>query len=132
MKTAILGLTISLGILTGTSNAAELPAPDFTKLDDATISALDTACASWVMTERKANLQPWIGAIGPLCEAARNRPVQPVAAEPGFRASPAASAPAANGLGDKLQQLKALLDQGLITQDDYDKTKAKLLTGFAN
>lgn len=28
----------------------------------------------------------------------------------------------------KLSQLKALLDQGLISQEDYDETKTKILT----
>lgn len=129
MKTAaILGLAVALGLLPHAPEAADLPAPEIGRLDDATVSALDAACTSWVMRERQAQLQPWLGAIGPLCEAAGNRPPkplsQPVASTP--------STPAAGSLGDKLQQLKALLDSGLITQEDYDKTKTQLLSGFAN
>src|SRR5690625_3474745 len=40
---------------------------------------------------------------------------------------PADSAPAAEDPVAKLSQLKTMLDQGLITQDDYDAAKAKVL-----
>lgn len=39
----------------------------------------------------------------------------------------APAAPAAEDLGAKLAQLKSLLDQGLITQEDFDAAKAKAL-----
>jgi membrane protease subunit (stomatin/prohibitin family) len=45
-------------------------------------------------------------------------------------ASPAAAAPAAAGgesIEDRLGKLKGLLDKGLISQADYDSTKAELL-----
>lgn len=41
--------------------------------------------------------------------------------------APAQQAPAADDPVAKLGQLKAMLDQGLITQDDYDAAKAKAL-----
>lgn len=44
-------------------------------------------------------------------------------------AAPAAPAPAAEDPVAKLTQFKSLLDQGLITQADYDAAKAKIL-GF--
>ncbi|MGB5814859.1 MAG: SHOCT domain-containing protein [Thermoanaerobaculia bacterium] len=31
---------------------------------------------------------------------------------------------------DQLEDLKSLLDQGLITQDDYDKKKQEILAGL--
>jgi membrane protease subunit (stomatin/prohibitin family) len=42
-------------------------------------------------------------------------------------AAPAAAAPAAEDPVAKLTQLKALLDQGLITQEDFDAAKNKVL-----
>jgi membrane protease subunit (stomatin/prohibitin family) len=45
-------------------------------------------------------------------------------------AAPAAAAPAApaqESIEDRLGKLKGLLDKGLISQDDYDATKAELL-----
>lgn len=127
MKTTILAIVFLL--LGRTASAGDLQVPDISKLDDAAVSALDIACASWVMKDRADKLQSWMDAIGPLCAAAKNRPPE-AAAEP--VTATAGSAPAASSLGDKLRQLKALLDQGLITQEDYTRTKAKLLTGFAN
>ena len=43
------------------------------------------------------------------------------------QAEQAAAAPAAEDPAAKLSQLKGLLDQGLITQEDYDAAKAKVL-----
>lgn len=136
MKLTTLGLAIMFGLAVQSAFAAGLSTPDVAELDDATISALDVACSSWVVTERKEELQDWMDAIAPLCTATKARPpknpAQPVAATPGAGSATSAPAPSASSLGDKLQQLKALLDQGLISQADYDQTKAKLLTGFAN
>jgi membrane protease subunit (stomatin/prohibitin family) len=44
-------------------------------------------------------------------------------------AAPAAATPAAGGesIEDRLGKLKGLLDKGLISQGDYDSTKAELL-----
>ena len=41
--------------------------------------------------------------------------------------APAAAAPAAEDPVAKLTQLKTLLDQGLITQEDFDAAKNKVL-----
>lgn len=43
------------------------------------------------------------------------------------QAEPAAAAPAADDPMAKLTQMKAMLDQGLITEADYDAAKAKIL-----
>ncbi|TPX03257.1 SPFH domain-containing protein, partial [Schumannella luteola] len=51
---------------------------------------------------------------------------QPVAPAPA-PAAPAATAPAADDPVAKLTQAKQMLDAGLITQDDYDALKAKVL-----
>ena len=42
-------------------------------------------------------------------------------------AAPAAAAPAADDPMAKLTQAKQMLDAGLITQEDYDGIKAKVL-----
>jgi len=58
------------------------------------------------------------------------QPVVPVQQVPVQQAAaPAAPAPAAEDPVAKLTQFKSLLDQGLITQADYDAAKAKVL-GF--
>lgn len=55
-------------------------------------------------------------------------PQQPAApAAPAPEAAPAAPAPAADDPLAKLTQYKSMLDQGLITQADYDAAKAKAL-----
>jgi hypothetical protein len=41
--------------------------------------------------------------------------------------SPAPPQPAASDLASKLQKLKGLLEAGLITQEDFDRKKQKLL-----
>ena len=41
--------------------------------------------------------------------------------------TPVAATPAADDPAARLTKLKALLDQGLITQADYDSTKAEIL-----
>jgi membrane protease subunit (stomatin/prohibitin family) len=46
-------------------------------------------------------------------------------AAPAAAAAPAA--PAGESIEDRLGKLKGLLDKGLISQDDYDSTKAELL-----
>jgi len=48
-------------------------------------------------------------------------------ATPPAAPAPAAAQPAAEDPAAKLAQLKGLLDQGLITQEDYDAAKAKVL-----
>ncbi len=60
------------------------------------------------------------GSLGGL--AGLQQPVAPAAA-------PAASAPAADDPVAKLTQAKQMLDAGLITQEDYDALKAKVLGG---
>ena len=60
------------------------------------------------------------GALGGL--AGLQQPVAPAAP-----AAPAAAAPAADDPVAKLTQAKQMLDGGLITQEDYDALKAKLL-----
>lgn len=60
------------------------------------------------------------GSLGGL--AGLQQPVAPAAA-------PAAAAPAADDPMAKLTQAKQMLDAGLITQDDYDAVKAKVLGG---
>lgn len=52
-------------------------------------------------------------------------PPPPVAAAP----PPPAAAPAGDDLVSKLTQLKGLLDQGVLTQDEFDAAKAKLISG---
>ncbi|MBN9158882.1 MULTISPECIES: SPFH domain-containing protein [unclassified Microbacterium] len=54
-------------------------------------------------------------------------PQPPAAQAPAPEAAPAAAAPAADDPLAKLTQYKAMLDQGLITQADYDAAKAKAL-----
>ena len=50
-------------------------------------------------------------------------------AQPQQHSQPAAAPEAAPvDFTAKLSQLKALLDQGLISQEDYDETKTKILT----
>jgi len=46
-------------------------------------------------------------------------------------AGPAAPAPAAESPAERLTKLKGLLDQGLITQTDFDATKAEILKRLA-
>ncbi|KMN83191.1 SPFH domain/Band 7 family protein 2 [Chromobacterium sp. LK11] len=71
-----------------------------------------------------AGLAAGVG-VGQLMGQAMQQAVQPEAA-PGAPAAPAA-APAADNPQAKLAQLKGLLDQGLITQADYDAAKADVL-----
>ncbi len=53
---------------------------------------------------------------------------QPNTAPPQHQeAAPAAAAPAAEDPMAKLQQYKGMLDQGLITEADYEAAKAKVL-----
>lgn len=61
------------------------------------------------------------GAIQNATQAAQQVPAQP---------APAASAPV--DLVARLSQLKALLDQGLITQVDFESTKADILKSLSN
>lgn len=66
------------------------------------------------------------GAVGGLQQpGGQQQNYQPVPPPPA-PAAPAA-APAGEDIAAKLTQLKALLDQGLITQDDFDAAKAKAL-----
>ncbi len=51
----------------------------------------------------------------------------PAQAQPGQEAPPAAAAPPAEDPVAKLAQYKQMLDQGLITQEDFDAAKAKVL-----
>ena len=71
-----------------------------------------------------AGLAAGVG-VGQLMGQAMQQAVQPEAA-PTAQATPAA-APAADNPQAKLAQLKGLLDQGLITQVDYDAAKADVL-----
>jgi membrane protease subunit (stomatin/prohibitin family) len=48
-------------------------------------------------------------------------------AAPAAPAAPAAAAPAGNPVADKLRQLKGLLDEGLISQDEFNAKRQKLL-----
>jgi hypothetical protein len=43
---------------------------------------------------------------------------------------PAPASPSLQAIEQKLRDLKALLDQGLITQSDYDAKKAQILQGL--
>lgn len=70
-----------------------------------------------------AGLAAGVG-VGQLMGQAMQQAVQPAA--PAAQAAPAA-APAADNPQAKLAQLKGLLDQGLITQADYDAAKADVL-----
>ncbi|WP_370646615.1 SPFH domain-containing protein [Chromobacterium sp. Beijing] len=74
-----------------------------------------------------AGLAAGVG-VGQLMGQAMQQAVQPEAA-PAAQAAPAtpAAAPAADNPQAKLAQLKGLLDQGLITQADYDAAKADVL-----
>ena len=73
-----------------------------------------------------AGLAAGVG-VGQLMGQAMQQAVQPEA--PAAQAAPAtpATAPAADNPQAKLAQLKGLLDQGLITQADYDAAKADVL-----
>ncbi|MCD5362536.1 SPFH domain-containing protein [Chromobacterium aquaticum] len=73
-----------------------------------------------------AGLAAGVG-VGQLMGQAMQQAVQPEA--PAVQAAPAtpAAAPAADNPQAKLAQLKGLLDQGLITQADYDAAKADVL-----
>ena len=73
-----------------------------------------------------ARLAAGVG-VGQLMGQAMQQAVQPEA--PAAQAAPAtpATAPAADNPQAKLAQLKGLLDQGLITQADYDAAKADVL-----
>lgn len=53
-------------------------------------------------------------------------PPPPAAAAP---PPPPAAAPAGDDLVSKLTQLKSLLDQGVLTQEEFDAAKAKLISG---
>jgi membrane protease subunit (stomatin/prohibitin family) len=63
------------------------------------------------------------GAVSGLQQPTTPPPPPPAAAA----AAPAPAAPPAEDPMAKLTQLKAMLDQGLITQDDYDAAKNKVL-----
>ncbi|WP_371926495.1 SPFH domain-containing protein [Chromobacterium sp. IIBBL 290-4] len=66
--------------------------------------------------------------VGQLMGQAMQQSLQPAQATPAAPAAPAPqAAPAADGPQAKLAQLKGLLDQGLITQADYDAAKADVL-----
>jgi membrane protease subunit (stomatin/prohibitin family) len=68
-------------------------------------------------------------AVGGLQQPATPPPAPPAAAPAAATPPPAAppAAPAADDPVAKLTQLKAMVDQGLITQADYDAAKAKVL-----
>jgi membrane protease subunit (stomatin/prohibitin family) len=57
--------------------------------------------------------------------AAPSAPAAPAAAAPA--AAPAAPVPAASPTAEKLRQLKGLLDEGLISQDEFNAKRQKLL-----
>jgi membrane protease subunit (stomatin/prohibitin family) len=69
------------------------------------------------------------GAAAPVAATPVAADVPPVQEAAAPAAAPAAAAPAAAGEDpyEKLTKLKALLDQGVITQGDFDAAKAKLL-----
>lgn len=68
------------------------------------------------------------GMMGGLQQPVPPPPAQPAAQTPPPPPAPAApAAPAAEDPVAKLTQLKAMLDQGLITQADFDAAKAKVL-----
>ena len=48
----------------------------------------------------------------------------------GHKQPPPAASPSLQTAEQKLRDLKALLDQGLITQSDYDDKKAQILQGL--
>ena len=54
------------------------------------------------------------------------KPAAPAPAAPAAQAAPAQAAPQKDHLED-LKKLKALLDAGAITQEDYDKKKEEIL-----
>jgi hypothetical protein len=55
---------------------------------------------------------------------------QQAPAEPQYQQAPAAPAPAAGGgTVAELERLKALLDQGVLTQDEFEAAKQKVLAG---
>lgn len=75
-----------------------------------------------------------MGAAGGAVSGLQQQPTTPPPAAPGGAAAqtpppapPAPAAPAADDPVAKLTQLKAMLDQGLITQADFDAAKAKVL-----
>lgn len=74
-----------------------------------------------------AGLQQPVPGVGP--QGGQTPPPVPPApqAPPAAPAAPAAAAPPAEDPVAKLTQLKQMLDQGLITQDDYDAAKNKIL-----
>jgi len=57
----------------------------------------------------------------------RDAMAQPAPAAPAAAAAPAAPAPAASPVAEKLRQLKGLLDEGLISQDEFNAKRQKLL-----
>lgn len=74
-----------------------------------------------------------MGAAGGAVSGLQQQPTTPPPAAPGGAAAtpppapPAPAAPAADDPVAKLTQLKTMLDQGLITQADYDAAKNKVL-----
>jgi hypothetical protein len=44
-------------------------------------------------------------------------------------AAPAAAAPAGGGITEQLTQLKGLLDSGVLSQEEFEAAKAKVLAG---
>jgi membrane protease subunit (stomatin/prohibitin family) len=63
-------------------------------------------------------------------EAEQNAQIQELQAQQAAAAAPA-PAPAAGGtdLASELTKLKGLLDQGILTQEEFDAAKQKLLAG---
>ena len=54
-------------------------------------------------------------------------PQQPTYQQPVYQQPAAPAAPAASGGAEKLRELKGLLDAGIITQEEFDQKKARIL-----
>jgi hypothetical protein len=57
------------------------------------------------------------------------QPYPPSVAPMGTTSAMAPSAPSGSDLGSQLEKLKALKDQGVLTDDEFQRAKAKLISG---